>query len=32
MLTGGVLAVIIAATVIDLIAVGIAFHDFLKRD
>ena len=32
MLTGGVIAVVIAATIIDLAAVGIAFYDFLKRD
>ena len=32
MMTGGVLAVIIVATIIDLTAVGIAFLDFLKRD
>lgn len=32
MISGGVLAVVIAATVIDVAAVGIAFYDFLKRD
>ena len=32
MMTGGTLAVIIAATVIDLAAVGVAIYDFVKRD
>lgn len=32
MMTGGTLAVIIGATIIDLVAVGIAMADFLKKE
>ena len=32
MMTGGTLAVIIGATIIDLFAVGVAIRDFLKKE